>query len=587
MTTFGVPASAALFAEYSTVKQLTKITRSSEWLNNEVLHIGGGSNLLFVNRYDGLVLHSAIKGIMRYDKDPDTTYVIAGAAENWSDLVDWCVAEGLAGLENLAAIPGEVGAAPVQNVGAYGVEAADVIHNVECFDTLRRETVTLSHDECCFAYRDSMFKHEGRGRYYVLRVSFRLRPTTEASNLSYGPLRRLEERLGHRPDISEVLAEIKAIRAAKLPDPAVIGSAGSFFKNPVIGEFHFKELQKKLQTKGLELPHYTQADGSEKLAAGWLIEHAGLKGYHIGGAYVYPDQCLVIANDGSATGADVVSLARHISDRVQAEFGIRLHPEVNYIDTSMTIRMLGTGTSKGVPEVGCRCDVCMSSDLHDKRTRCSCLVSTHGMNILIDVSPDFRQQAIDAGIGGIDAILVTHSHFDHIGGLEDLRPLCGEHDIPIYVREDVENDLHNRLSYAFVEHPYPGVPTFDLHKITDSKFSINGLQIEPINVLHGRKPIFGYRIGDFAYITDAKVIDEEERDKLRGLKLLIVNALRHEDHFAHFTLDEALELIADVKPEQAILTHFSHEIGLHSDLDASLPSDVHPGYDGLTITVNP
>ena len=587
LTTFGIPVKTAVFAEYTSERELLKISRSPEWLDNDVLHIGGGSNLLFVNDFKGLVLHSGIKGIVRYDKDPDTVYVIAGAAENWARFVDWCVAEGLAGLENLADIPGEVGAAPVQNVGAYGVEAGDLIHSVECFDTFARKTVTLRHDECRFAYRDSMFKHEGKDRYYVLRVSFKLRPSLEARNISYGPLRRLTEQLGRNPSISEVLAEVKKIRGAKLPDPAVIGSAGSFFKNPVIGEFHFRELDNLLRAEGLEIPHYPQPDGSIKLAAGWMIEKAGLKGYCIGGAQVYPDQCLVLVNKGGASTADVVALSRYVCDRVQARFGIRLEKEVNFIDSSFTFRMLGSGTSKGVPEVGCMCPVCTSSDIHDKRRRCSALLHVKGMNILIDPSPDFRQQALDAGIRSLDAVLITHSHFDHIGGLEDLRPIIGEHQVPIYVREDVAEDLRRRLYYLFREDAplYPGAAPLDLHVIDDTPFSINGLTVEPINVLHGKKPIFGYRIGDFAYITDAKKIEEEERDKLRDLKLLIVNALRLTDHFAHFTLDEALELIRDVKPERAVLTHFNHEIGLHSEIPNLLPPNVIPGYDGLEITL--
>lgn len=588
LTTFGIPVKAKFFAEYTSEKELVKISRSPEWLDNEVLHIGGGSNLLFLHDFNGLVLHSGIKGIRRYDKDSDTVFVIAGAAEPWPQFVDWCVAEGLAGLENLADIPGEVGAAPVQNVGAYGVEAGQLIHSVEVFDTHSRQTVTLTHDECRFGYRDSMFKHEGKDRYYVMRVSFRLRQSDKAANINYGPLKKLSETLGHHPSPAEVMAEVKKIRSSKLPSPSEIGSAGSFFKNPVIGEYHFKELDAMLREEGLEIPHYPLPDGSVKLAAGWMIEQAGLKGFAIGGAEVYPKQCLVLANKGNATASDVVRLADYVSDKVQARFGIRLEREVNYIDTSLTFRMLGSGTSKGVPEIGCCCEVCTSSDSRDKRLRCSGLIQTHGMNILIDSSPDFRHQALDAGLRTLDAILITHSHFDHIGGLEDLRPIIGEHQVPIFVRRDVADDLHRRLYYLFREDRplYPGAAPLDLHIIDDTPFTINGLTVEPINVLHGRKPIFGYRIADFAYVTDAKVIDEEERDKLRGLRLLVVNALRDRDHFAHFTVAEALELIADVKPEKAVLTHFNHDIGLHRDISLRLPSNVEPGYDGMEISLH-
>ena len=586
-TTFGIPVKAALFAEYANERELLAISRSPEWLENDVLHIGGGSNLLFLHDFDGLILHSGIRGIKRYEKDDDTVFVIAGAAEPWSEFVDWCVAQGLAGLENLAGIPGEVGASAVQNVGAYGVEAGELIHSVECFDTHTRRTVTLSREECRFGYRDSMFKREGCNRYYVLRVSFKLHPSDVASNTTYGPLHRLEETLGHIPSPAEVLAEVKRIRDSKLPDPALIGSAGSFFKNPVIGKFHFNELSSILAEEGLEIPHYPQPDGNVKLAAGWMIEQAGQKGHSIGGAQVYPKQCLVITNRGDASASDVARLADFVADSVQSRFGIRLEREVNYIDTSFTFRMLGSGTSKGVPEIGCKCQVCTSSDSRDKRMRCSALITTAGMNILIDPSPDFRQQALEAGIRSLDAILITHSHFDHIGGLEDLRPLIGEHDVPVFVREDVADDLRRRLYYLFRDDRplYPGAAPLDLHVISDAPFTIGPLTVEPINVLHGKKPIFGYRIGEFAYITDAKRIEEEEREKLHDLRLLVVNALRDRDHFAHFTVAEALELIAEVKPEHAVLTHFNHDIGLHKDISLRLPENVEPGYDGLQITL--
>lgn len=274
-TTFGIPAKAALFSEYDSLTQLIKIFRSVEFRDNEVIHIGGGSNLLFVNDFNGLVLHSAIKGIVRYDKNADTVYVIAGAGERWTDFVEWCVASGLQGVENLAGIPGEVGASAVQNVGAYGAEAADVIHNVECFDTLTGKTVLFSNEECRFGYRDSMFKHEGKGRYYVLRVSFRLKNTTLADNLEYGPLKKLGDTLGHAPTIQEVAAEIKRIRSEKLPDPAVTGSAGSFFKNPVVSKYYYEQEMLALDS---DIPFYPVDEHRVKIPAGWLIEHAGLKG---------------------------------------------------------------------------------------------------------------------------------------------------------------------------------------------------------------------------------------------------------------------------------------------------------------------
>lgn len=584
LTTFGVPAHARLFAEYDSLKTLIRISRTPEYIDNEVLHIGGGSNLLFVNDFDGLVLHSAIKGITRYDKDQNTTFAIVGAGEKWTDFVDWCVASGLAGVENLAGIPGEVGAAPVQNVGAYGAEASDVIHHVECFDTLTRETVVFTNEECGFGYRDSRFKNEWRGRYYVLRVSFRLKPTTEAGNLSYGPLKQLEERLGHRPDIAEVAAEVCSIRASKLPDPREIGSAGSFFKNPVVSRYFFEEQMKALCE---DIPCYPVDEHRVKVPGGWLIEHAGLKGERIGGAEVYPKQCLVIANIGGATAGDVTALANHIVDKVREKYAVVLEPEVNFIDTSIEVTILGSGTSKGVPEVACACRVCRSESHFDKRLRASALIKTHGMNILLDVSPDFREQALREDLTGVDAVLLTHSHYDHVGGIDDLRPFCAHRNLPVYLQKDVDDDLHKRLDYCFRPSPYPGVPTFDMHDIThESPFYIKGLKVTPIQVMHGKLPILGYRIGDFAYVTDAKTIPDEEMVKLEGLKVLVVNALREREHFAHMSINEAIQLIERVKPEEAFLTHFNHEAGLHEEIEKRLPENVHPCYDGMRIRIN-
>lgn len=582
LTTFGLPAKAALFAEYSSLKELTAISRTPEFTDNEVIHIGGGSNLLFVNDFNGLVLHSRIKGMVRYDKDEETAFAIAGAGERWDEFVEWCVNSGLAGLENLAAIPGEVGASAIQNIGAYGAEAKDCIHMVECFDSGSRQTVTFDNKECRFGYRDSFFKHEGKGRYFVLRVSFRLKKSAIAQNLEYGPLRNLEERLGHSPSIREVADEITKIRSEKLPDPAKIGSAGSFFKNPEVNPYFFKE---EMLAHYPEIPYYPLEDGRVKVPAGWLIEQAGLKGFRIGGAEVYPKQCLVIANTGNATADDVVRLSRHIVRKVREKFRVILQPEVNFIDTSIEVTILGSGTSKGVPEVGCVCDVCRSESKLDKRLRASALIKTHGMEILIDASPDFRRQALEQDLYSLDAVLITHSHYDHVGGIDDLRPYCWEKKLPIYLRKDVNDDLHRRLDYCFREHLYPGVPTFDMHEIGNDPFFINGLKVTPISVMHGKLPIVGYRIGDFAYITDAKTIDENELTKLDGLKVLVINALRHRSHFAHLSLQEALELIGRIQPQEAYLTHFNHEIGFHADLVKSLPANVHPCHDGMTIKI--
>mgnify|MGYP001031730476 CR=1 FL=1 len=582
LTTFGIPASARWYAEYASKEEILKISRSEVFINNEVLNIGSGSNLLFVGEYNGLVLRSRITDIKSYSKDADTIYVISGAGVDWDEFVDWCIDHGYGGVENMAGIPGTVGASAVQNVGAYGVEAKDVIYRVECFDTLTRNTRTFTAEECRFGYRDSFFKHEGKERYIVLRVCYRLRQSDIAVNLEYKPVREYAASLGHAPSIREIAAEVRRIRAAKLPDPRVTGSAGSFFKNPVVSKPHYDSL---CHRSGCEIPAHVTDDGRMKLSAAWLIDHAGMKGHRYGGAMVWEKQPLVIVNAGNASAHDVLHLVEEIRSAVRRKFFIDLYPEVNYIDTSIEVTLLGSGTSKGVPEVGCECEVCRSEDVRDKRLRASVLVRTHGMNILIDPSPDFRQQALDNKIFDIDAVLVTHIHYDHVGGIDDLRPFCLTGDIPLYTRHDVAVELRKKLDYCFRDHHYPGVPTFDMHEVDNFPFYINGLKIEPVEVLHGSKPIYGYRIGRFAYITDAKSISETEKEKLHGLDTLIVNGLRYEEHFAHFTIPEALGLIDELKPRQAFLTHMNHEAGLHAWLDDQLPPNVHPCYDGLKIKV--
>lgn len=583
-TTFGIPVKARYFAEYSSVKELEEIMRTPEYQRSEVLHIGGGSNLLFVGDFDGFVLHSRIIGRKIYRKDSGTAFVIAGAGENWDDLVAFCVENSLAGLENLSHIPGEVGASAVQNVGAYGVEASDCIHSVECYDRLSHKTVTLKPEECGFAYRNSVFKCEAKRRYFVLRVSFRLRPGDMAQNLDYGPLRSLSERLGHAPTISEVRQEVIAVRKSKLPEPSEVGSAGSFFTNPIVHRQFYREL---VLARNPKVPCYEVDRDYVKIPAGWLVDHAGMKGAREGGAEVWPLQALVIANVDGATAQDVITLADRVRKKVFDKYGVVLRPEVNYVDTAIGVTVLGSGTSKGVPEVACSCEVCRSSDSRDKRLRASVLVNVKGKNILIDVSPDFRYQALRENITEIDAVLLTHSHYDHVGGIDDLRPFCMHRDLPIYLRPDVASDLRRRLDYCFREHPYPGVPVFKLHEIGSSPFFIGDIKIVPIEVMHARLPIVGYRIGKFAYITDAKTVPEEEIEKLQGVDILIVNALRQRPHFSHFSVDEALAFIAKVNPRKAYLTHICHEMGLHSEEKMLvLPENVHLAYDGQKIEVN-
>lgn len=583
LTTFKVPVKAAVYAEYEDEKDLLRLSRTPEFFENELLHIGSGSNLLFLHDFDGMVLHSSIKGITQYRKNADTVYVIAGAGEKWTELVDWCVSRNLAGLENLAGIPGEVGASAVQNIGAYGAEAGDFIHSVECFDITTRKTLTLKAEECRFGYRDSIFKREAKGRLIVLRVSYRLRPGKEASNLKYAALQEYASRLGRTPTLREIAEEVKRLRDSKLPDPAHIGSAGSFFKNPVVSEYYF---QQEIQPRGEEMPVHPAGEGLVKLSAAWLIDHAGLKGKRIGGAAVWELQPLVIANEEHATAEDVERLSSLIVDTVKKKFGIELQPEVNFIDTTMKITVLGSGTSKGVPEIGCTCHTCTSEDPKDKRLRASVLVETHGLRILIDASPDLRQQMLRANVSHLDAVLLTHQHYDHVGGIDDIRPFCAFGDLPIYTNPQTDRDLRKRLDYCFREHTYPGVPKLDMRPMDLKPFLIDGLKIEPVEVMHGKMPIYGYRIGKFAYITDAKHIADSEKEKLKDLDVLILNCLRFkQEHFAHMIFPETLALIEELKPKRCYLTHICHMYGRHEEVAPTLPEGVETAYDNEVITI--
>ncbi|MDE6019193.1 MAG: UDP-N-acetylmuramate dehydrogenase [Muribaculaceae bacterium] len=584
LTTFKVPAKAAIYAEYEDEKDLLKLTRTPEFMENEYLHIGSGSNLLFLNTFKGIVLHSGIKGIKQYVKDKDSVFVIAGAGEKWKDLVEWCISHGIAGLENMAGIPGEVGASAVQNVGAYGAEAGDFIHSVECFDTISRKKIILKKEDCRFGYRDSIFKHEAKGKLIVLQVSYRLWFDKHARNLEYAPLKQFADNLGRIPTTRELAEEVIRLRDTKLPNPSEIGSAGSFFKNPEVNKYFFDQ---EIKPRGIEMPEYPSShEGKVKLSGAWLIDNAGLKGAKIGGAEVWNKQPLVIANTGGATGKEVAQLADQIIKTVKLKYGIELRPEVNYIDTGIKVTVLGSGTSKGIPEIGCTCPTCLSSDPKDKRLRASILVETHGMRILIDASPDLRQQALLHGISQIDAILLTHQHYDHVGGIDDVRPFCIENDLPIYTNPQTAKDLRKRVDYCFKEHPYPGVPKLDLHEIECHPFMVNGLKITPVEVMHGNLPIYGYRIGDFAYITDIKTISEEEKEKLHGLDVLILSCLRvTHPHFAHLILPEALALIDELKPKRTYLTHACHNLGKHEDISKILPSGVEYAYDGEIIII--
>lgn len=253
----------------------------------------------------------------------------------------------------------------------------------------------------------------------------------------------------------------------------------------------------------------------------------------------------------------------------------------------MKVKVLGTGTSQGVPVIACNCNVCQSTDPNDKRLRAAVLVEVNGVNIVIDGGPDFRQQMLREKVSDIDAILVTHEHRDHIAGLDDVRAFnfMNQKPVDIYAEERVQKVIKSEFFYSFGENKYPGVPRINLKNLSLEPFKIKDVTIIPIQVFHYKLPVFGFRIGDFSYITDANYISEEEKEKLHGTKYLIINALRKRKHISHYSLSESLELIKELSPKRAYITHISHQMGLHHDINEELPHGISLAYDGLRFKV--
>lgn len=253
----------------------------------------------------------------------------------------------------------------------------------------------------------------------------------------------------------------------------------------------------------------------------------------------------------------------------------------------MKVTFLGTGTSQGVPMMACECEVCKSPDPMDKRLRSSVMIEENGQVFIVDVGPDFRQQMLREGVTKIDAILMTHEHQDHLAGLDEVRSYNFKMKKPIelYAEKRVHERIKMQFGYIFAKNKYPGVPDINMHKVALELFSINNVQMLPIRVFHHKLPVLGYRLGTFAYITDANNIPQEELSKLIGLKVLVVNALRIQKHLSHYNLDEALELISKLGPEKAYLTHISHEMGFYKDVSKILPENVFLSYDGLRLSL--
>jgi UDP-N-acetylmuramate dehydrogenase len=325
--TFGIEARARLLLPVHGADDLRAVRNDPALLSLPRLVLGGGSNLLLTGDFPGLVLHMRGQGIAIVGENVQATLVRAAAGENWHGLVQWTLAHGLGGMENLSLIPGSVGASPIQNIGAYGSELKDCFHSLTAFDFDTGELLTLDRAACEFGYRDSVFKHRLRDRAVILDVTFAL-PRAWQANLRYAELaQEIAARGLAAPQPAQISEAVIAIRQRKLPDPAVIGNAGSFFKNPVVSSARRAALLDSYP----QLVSYAQGDGSYKLAAGWLIDQCGWKGRTMGAAGVYEKQALVLVNRGAARGADVVALATAIQRDVERRFGVMLEPEPVFV----------------------------------------------------------------------------------------------------------------------------------------------------------------------------------------------------------------------------------------------------------------
>lgn len=323
VNTFGISANAAKYAVVQSEADLLLLIKTGI---RPVYILGGGSNLLLTGSLEGLVIKNEIKGIRQVAATESEVVLAVGGGENWHELVCWTLKENLGGIENLSLIPGSVGAAPIQNIGAYGVELKDVFHQLEAIHLETGQTKIFSKEDCAFGYRDSCFKNELKGQYFITKVILRLSKDPQP-NISYGAIETvLAEKGIIHPTIQDVSNAVIEIRKKKLPDPAVIGNSGSFFKNPLIDAADFERLQKLYP----DIVFYKQTNGAYKIPAGWLIEKAGWKGKRVGAVGCHEKQALVLVNYGGGTGIDIRNLANQIQVDILNRFGIGLTPEVNF-----------------------------------------------------------------------------------------------------------------------------------------------------------------------------------------------------------------------------------------------------------------
>ncbi len=327
LNTFGIECYAYALASFADRHELTALLSHSDLHGRPYMILGGGSNLLFTKDYDGVILLNKVKGITLESEDAEYFYVKAGAGENWHQFVQHCISHGWAGLENLSLIPGNVGASPMQNIGAYGVEIKDRFHSLEAYNINTGIIRDFDAVACEFGYRESVFKRKLKDRYVIINVTFSLFKNPDL-NISYGAIGDELKVLGvEKPGIADVSQAVINIRNSKLPNPSVLGNAGSFFKNPVVDTSIYEAVAKQYP----DAPHYPAPDGMVKMAAGWLIEKAGWKGRRLGACGVHEKQALVLVNYGGATGNEIYTLSQLVLDAVKSKFNIDLEREVNIV----------------------------------------------------------------------------------------------------------------------------------------------------------------------------------------------------------------------------------------------------------------